>query len=630
MAVTQISRIQVRRGRKNLTGAIPQLASGELAWAVDSQELYIGNGSVAEGAPFVGNTRIITENDNILQLISGYRFSEGSNSIFTSVKRSLQSKLDEYVSVTDFGAVGDNSTDNTEAFTNAFEELYKNANTVFRKVLLIPNGTYRFDSGLNIPSFATLQGETSTGVVLRLNGNTVTFVTPTTDVVEEFTEEDHPTQITFSNLSIQDGNFSITGSKKVYFNDVTFEGSYEVADLSEDWEEETAVFSWTNQQEGLKVTDVEFDSCVFKNQTMIVKATQTEVYDTSVRFLNCKFDSIETGIYVIGVQNQINKWLINDCEFRKVVNYSVYFSQGTDTLIKDSRFEDCGNIYRIDNSGAEPVTVAIPERTVIYFGQSRDNIVLDCYSDRQRFPAGDAISVNSSNYVPEVFNAVKATFIGENYSQIGPSVTPTPIAMFSSSNNYIELDYVIRLNIGDVRRGKLIITIDRTKDTGALVQPPTISLSDNYSYNSPLGVAEGTITGSSLEITGTPLGTLSVGSVIVAGPEGLISETTITEIVSVADPAIGTGTYTVNKFYEASITATNVRPFRFTRDSSSSLEFEAILVDNFPTDDDGIAETVILRYRNPQPNQLLTGADEFGNPIRGPEGYMTYKVTYGV
>ena len=43
MAVVQISKIQVRRGRKNGESGIPQLSSGEFAWAVDSQELFIGN-----------------------------------------------------------------------------------------------------------------------------------------------------------------------------------------------------------------------------------------------------------------------------------------------------------------------------------------------------------------------------------------------------------------------------------------------------------------------------------------------------------------------------------------------------------------------------------------------------------
>ena len=68
MAVVQISKIQIRRGKKNSDSGVPQLSSAELAWAVDTQELFIGNGSVAEGAPQVGNTKILTNNDNILEL----------------------------------------------------------------------------------------------------------------------------------------------------------------------------------------------------------------------------------------------------------------------------------------------------------------------------------------------------------------------------------------------------------------------------------------------------------------------------------------------------------------------------------------------------------------------------------
>ena len=42
MAVVQISRIQMRRGQKNAGSGLPQLASGEIGWAVDTQEMYIG------------------------------------------------------------------------------------------------------------------------------------------------------------------------------------------------------------------------------------------------------------------------------------------------------------------------------------------------------------------------------------------------------------------------------------------------------------------------------------------------------------------------------------------------------------------------------------------------------------
>ena len=125
MAVVQISKIQVRRGQKNLTGSVPQLSSAEFAWAVDTQELFIGNGSVAEGAPAVGNTKILTEHDNILQLAGSYTFAADDVSISLSVPRSLQTKVDEIqVSVVDFGANPDGSTDNTVAFATAPSFLY--------------------------------------------------------------------------------------------------------------------------------------------------------------------------------------------------------------------------------------------------------------------------------------------------------------------------------------------------------------------------------------------------------------------------------------------------------------------------------------------------------------------------
>ena len=62
MAVIEIAKIKVRRGQENVTG-LPTLDSGEFGWAVDTQRLYIGNGTLAEGAPEVGNTRLLTEED---------------------------------------------------------------------------------------------------------------------------------------------------------------------------------------------------------------------------------------------------------------------------------------------------------------------------------------------------------------------------------------------------------------------------------------------------------------------------------------------------------------------------------------------------------------------------------------
>lgn len=58
MAIVQISQIKHRRG---LQAELPNLASAELGWSIDQRRLFIGNGTLDEGAPELGNTEILTE-----------------------------------------------------------------------------------------------------------------------------------------------------------------------------------------------------------------------------------------------------------------------------------------------------------------------------------------------------------------------------------------------------------------------------------------------------------------------------------------------------------------------------------------------------------------------------------------
>lgn len=61
-SVVQISKIQVRRG---LDQDLPALDSGEFGWSLDTQKLYIGNGTLAEGAPQTGVTEILTADSTV-------------------------------------------------------------------------------------------------------------------------------------------------------------------------------------------------------------------------------------------------------------------------------------------------------------------------------------------------------------------------------------------------------------------------------------------------------------------------------------------------------------------------------------------------------------------------------------
>ena len=125
MPIVQISRIQHRRGKRT---DLPQLAAGELGWVIDEQRLFIGNGTVADGAPAVGNTEIMTAGSASFTTALNYVYKGylgDSTPIVTGASgdyiRTLQQRLDDTVSVKAFGAQGDDSTDDTAAIQRALD-----------------------------------------------------------------------------------------------------------------------------------------------------------------------------------------------------------------------------------------------------------------------------------------------------------------------------------------------------------------------------------------------------------------------------------------------------------------------------------------------------------------------------
>ena len=176
MAIVQISRITNRKG---LATDLPQpLAGAELGWVIDERRLFIGNGTLEEGAPTVGNTEVLTEFSDILSFAdqytykgeaAGYTAQTGITS-GTPVSQSLQSRLDSYAVVTDFGATGDGVTDDTAAINLALYQLYcVQNNTQTRRSLFFPAGTYVITDTIVIPSFAKLYGEGASSSIISFD-----------------------------------------------------------------------------------------------------------------------------------------------------------------------------------------------------------------------------------------------------------------------------------------------------------------------------------------------------------------------------------------------------------------------------------------------------------------------------
>ena len=567
MAVVQISKIQVRRGQKNSGIGVPQLSSAEFAWAVDSQELYIGNGSVAEGAPAVGNTKILTEHDNILELAASYRFAADDTSITLSIARGLQSQLDEIqVSVVDFGAVPDGSTDSTLAFTTAIDELFKNSNDKFKKILAVPNGVYLFLDDLIIPSNVLIKGENSQETVLEIGDNNIIFQDvsgrPQGIVIENLTidHNDGQTVITSSqeckfkgvkwrsgyvlgdvvfvpeNASClysiptvsAGGNIVVSGSgvsstintsfTSTFANtlgiavgtlnaDATFTANFQaviaggsikitsksevtlaatvqsnftvtslssgsgstvtvtptLAEFTDGSANVNASVFWENTLFGTRVNKLVFEDCKWYSTPLAVECQQTVAFDSVVDFEHCEFFVCDTGIYIGGVIGQGNLWHINDCHFEEVANQAFISTQGRGTQFQRSRFVNCGNNT---NSASAPYT------SIVSFGESFGNTLVNCSSNRHQ--ESGIVSVVTADTRVEFENASFASLVDRNYSEIYLSDAPRPLAVFSAYNNYIYIDYTLRLG-QHVRTGQVVIVIN-TFNTD-------IEISDTYTYS---------------------------------------------------------------------------------------------------------------------------------------------------
>ncbi len=176
MAIVQISRITQRKG---LAIDLPQpLAGAELGWAIDERKLYIGNGDIEDGAPVIGNTEVLTEFSDILSYATeytyrgdaaGYTVQTGATT-GTPVSQSLQSRLDSYAVITDFGATGDGVTDVTADINRALYQIFcRDTNPAIRRSVFFPAGTYIITDTLLIPPYAKLYGEGADSTIISFN-----------------------------------------------------------------------------------------------------------------------------------------------------------------------------------------------------------------------------------------------------------------------------------------------------------------------------------------------------------------------------------------------------------------------------------------------------------------------------
>ena len=365
MAIVQISRITNRKG---LEEDLPQpLAPAELGWAVDTRQLYIGPGTLAEGSPDeYNNVEILTEYSDILatqtaytytgQTATGYSVQTGTT-VGSPVSQSLQSRLDSYCVVTDFGATGDGVTDDTAAINRALYQLYcVQANPQIRRSLFFPAGSYLITNTILVPPYAMLYGEgpqssilnffvaawTSTvayaagvlvksgGLYYRSNfavpvgtglfdqvggqyywGNISTgaasglpeYIMQTASSTQQtgvnIVSPYEPQNILITNMNmvtnqIMDG-LLIDRAHDCAFTNVGFKGPLTTSTLTVSTDDSAAV-RWSSTTT-LVCSHVTFENCVFDGFTY---GTNTAQQIEGITFSNCNFDTLYQGVYLGG------------------------------------------------------------------------------------------------------------------------------------------------------------------------------------------------------------------------------------------------------------------------------------------------------------------------------------------
>jgi len=310
LAIVQISQITNRKG---LNINLPQLAGAELGWSTDTRQLYIGNGTIEDGAPVIGNTEILTEFSDILNFTTTYTYKgqaagytvQTGPTAGTPITNSLQNWLDQFASVLDFGAVGDGTTDCTDAINRALYQLYcREVNPQIRRSLFFPAGVYKVSGTINIPPFATLYGEGLDNSVITLvdTGGTVPYVAQTADSLQQTGVNIGsggaipPQYVTINNLGFSSLDplssvFLVRDARLCQFQNVGFLGPLTTANLTTDANNTTGVTFISTPS--LICSQIVVDSCVF-NGTIYGVNTSQQIEGITVT--NSQFDTLYKGI----------------------------------------------------------------------------------------------------------------------------------------------------------------------------------------------------------------------------------------------------------------------------------------------------------------------------------------------
>lgn len=498
MAVVQISRIQLRRGQKNQGSGLPQLASGEMGWAIDTRELFIGNGSVSEGAPTVGNTKILTQYDDIFALANSYAY-RGDEAFFLTgesavspIKRTLQDRLDDSVSIRAFGASGDASQPAKALLQRAIDQLYLNAaikgSEKSRVELHIEPGVYSIDGTIFVPPNASIIGAGSDKTIIRSTGNAPIFQTindhPNTspgvyepDSSSTFNNQARNIRIqglTLENTIADSKGLHIQTCRNSVFEDIIVKGPWtQVDSIPVDYDNDIGVLI-TSLSGAVESKDNKFINCKVSGWAYGIMSNwdiDHHIFD------KCEFSTLGNGIafgvdMALGSEAQGTSTgptnsIISNSKFININRYGIWIENGTSNTSKSNSFSSVGN-----EAGAEHQ----PVYSIIFFKQAGNQSVNDHFTRTAELSYGTN-SINDVPYIPEVTGVVDYTSGYHHTRLIGRNTVGYRLFRLPGFGHHVyTLNYQMISNTYEMQRAGVLKIVVEPRGT------PSVTISDDYDY----------------------------------------------------------------------------------------------------------------------------------------------------
>lgn len=506
MAIVQISRIQHRRGlHENGPGATDapsrlQLASAEFGWSIDSRRLYIGNGTLEEGAPSIGNTEILTQYSDLLSVVDTYTFNgnavgytaQTGPSSANPVTRTLQEKLDDVVNVRDFGALGDGNTDDTAAINRALAQLYTRSgaytDSMARRSLYFPAGNYVLSGDvMQIPSYATIIGDGMEHTIITQTDGTQECVAKLVDSLGQAGSQIgqngaiRPQYINISGITFKQESDNYVNSRvvkveqatSVFFKNVRFTGSVPSTSISGNSSACLGLYCGTTY----KTSDIYFNDCEFDNQTYGVTGADDGI--ANILFSGGKFHDLYLGMNLGEGSSTPPKAI------------KVYSSSFDDIFMSAISSHECYNVVSSYNYyGNVGMHSGSPATPVITFAGD------DCYSFGDTFDRSDSEDLVSSRVQSTgdaAFIVIPHDSVRIGERKIGPgiltsisgnttaNVTSMTSAMYGASIKYtVVRDSHMRTGTFTVsQRNNIVQYVDDYTETGDV----SVTMSANSAAN---------------------------------------------------------------------------------------------------------------------------------------------------